>query len=201
VRKRLEKLAPCTRALAPSWPYTSLMSAAARRVLLVTEGAARSEVPEALSGLDLGFVTADGPVEAARVLRDGTVDLVILDVAMPHVNGWEVVRRLSRTAPVFVLTAADDDHIKGGVRVLRSRVAIREACVHFLNRSRTPEIVAQPDPREDVDDEALAHAKATANVFASAVTEAIATHHREGREVVVERDGKIVRLAPPRSGK
>jgi CheY-like chemotaxis protein len=177
------------------------MSAAARKVLLVTEGAAMSQVPEALSGLDLGFVTADGPVEAARVLREGTVDLVILDVAMPDVNGGEVVQRLSKAAPVFVLTAADDDHIKGGLRVLRSRIAIREACVHFLNRSRTPEIVAQPDLTEDVADEALAHAKATTNVFTSAVREAIATHHREGREVVVERDGKFVRLAPPRSGK
>jgi hypothetical protein len=46
----------------------------------------------------------------------------------------------------------------------------------------------------------MAYPKITdTNIFGSAVTEAIATHHREGREVVVERDGKIVRLAPPTS--
>jgi CheY-like chemotaxis protein len=170
------------------------MTAAARKVLLVTEGVAMSQVPEALSGLDLGFVRAHGPAEAARLLGDGTVDLVILDVKMPQINGWGFVRRLSKTVPIMVLTAADDDHVAGVRHVLRSPAAIREACVSIFGQP--PELAARPEHAEDiVREEALAHANATTKVFASAVTEAIATHHREGREVVVERDGKIVRLA------
>jgi hypothetical protein len=54
----------------------------------------------------------------------------------------------------------------------------------------------QAHARPPVEDEALAHAKAATEAFASAVNEAVATHHKEGRKVVVERDGNLVHLAP-----
>jgi two-component system, OmpR family, response regulator MprA len=62
-------------------------------------------------------MAADGR-EALDRLADGTPDAVVLDVAMPHVDGLEVCRRMrdagDRT-PVLMLTARDavDDRVAG----------------------------------------------------------------------------------------
>jgi DNA-binding response OmpR family regulator len=54
--------------------------------------------------------------DALRVLEAETVDLVLLDVMMPNLDGWEVAERLAASAetrdlPVVFLTArvGDDD--------------------------------------------------------------------------------------------
>jgi hypothetical protein len=49
------------------------------------------------------------------------------------------------------------------------------------------------------EDPALTRALAARDAFASEVTTAIAEHHRAGRDVVVEREGKLIRLPPPRT--
>ncbi|WP_217594757.1 response regulator transcription factor [Cohnella sp. GbtcB17] len=60
---------------------------------------------------------ANGPA-GLGIVADKSADLVILDVMMPGIDGWEVCRRL-RTAginvPVLMLTAKDDvqDRVKG----------------------------------------------------------------------------------------
>jgi hypothetical protein len=47
------------------------------------------------------------------------------------------------------------------------------------------------------DDKVLIQALAAKDAFASEAQSAVAEHHRAGREVVVEREGKLVRLPPP----
>lgn len=53
---------------------------------------------------------ADGPSGLAMA-REGAADLVVLDLMLPGLNGWDVLRRLKRSPatmkiPVIVLTAS-----------------------------------------------------------------------------------------------
>lgn len=69
-----------------------------------------------------GYVVYEAPTgeEGLRIFKEGKPDLVILDVVLPGIDGWEVLRRikkgpLSRKTPVMMLTAKreDKDKIKG----------------------------------------------------------------------------------------
>ncbi len=62
--------------------------------------------------------TASSGVEADRALTAGDYDLVLLDVGLPHMDGFEVLRRLRQRrspVPVLVLTVRDsvDDLVTG----------------------------------------------------------------------------------------
>jgi two-component system, LytTR family, response regulator len=49
--------------------------------------------------------------EAARLLRDSSPDLVFLDIAMPLLNGFDVVARVGATnMPAFIFVTAYDQH-------------------------------------------------------------------------------------------
>ena len=54
--------------------------------------------------------TAATGYEALEMLRAGAYDVVVLDVLMPGLDGWEVCRRVRREhrAPVLMLTALSD---------------------------------------------------------------------------------------------
>ncbi|WP_040285950.1 response regulator transcription factor [Sporosarcina koreensis] len=60
---------------------------------------------------------ADNGDDALRLLAAETVDLVLLDVMMPGMDGWEVCRRIRQQSavPVIMLTARDSmpDVVKG----------------------------------------------------------------------------------------
>ncbi|MFO0809059.1 MAG: heavy metal response regulator transcription factor [Gemmataceae bacterium] len=62
-----------------------------------------------------GTETGDDGLHLART---GSYDLVILDVMLPHLNGWDVltaIRREGMNTPVLFLTARDavEDRVKG----------------------------------------------------------------------------------------
>lgn len=62
--------------------------------------------------------TAQNGQEGLRILLGRHADLVILDVMMPQVDGWEVCRRMRSAdlhSPILMLTAKDDlqDRVKG----------------------------------------------------------------------------------------
>lgn len=67
-----------------------------------------------------GFVVDLAPDghTALELATSGLCDLVLLDVSLPEMDGWEVlrgIRRQSATTPVIMLTARDalDDRVKG----------------------------------------------------------------------------------------
>jgi DNA-binding LytR/AlgR family response regulator len=63
-----------------------------------------------ISGIDL-IGEADDGKEALRKIIDLQPDLVFLDLQMPEMDGFEVVRRLSGThLPVIVIVTAFDEH-------------------------------------------------------------------------------------------
>jgi DNA-binding response OmpR family regulator len=88
------------------------------RVLVIEDDPAISNVVELNLRLD-GYevlLASDGG-EGLRMVEESPPDLVILDVMMPKVDGWEVLMRLrekpeTRDLPVIMLTAMGDEQSK-----------------------------------------------------------------------------------------
>ncbi|RXZ84206.1 DNA-binding response regulator [Paenibacillaceae bacterium] len=62
--------------------------------------------------------TANNGLEGLKTMMSGEPDLLILDVMMPHVDGWEVAHRVrsgGSAVPILMLTAKDEihDRVKG----------------------------------------------------------------------------------------
>jgi two-component system, OmpR family, response regulator len=78
----------------------------------------RDAVAASLRFLGFAVTAAETGADALRLARGHTFDLVILDVLLPDVDGFEIVRRLRRDGnrvPVIFLTARDaqDDKVTG----------------------------------------------------------------------------------------
>jgi two-component system, OmpR family, alkaline phosphatase synthesis response regulator PhoP len=60
---------------------------------------------------------ADSGAAALKELRSGSPDLVLLDVGLPDMNGFEVCRKMRQSADVYILMvtarAQDEDKIQG----------------------------------------------------------------------------------------
>ena len=70
----------------------------------------RDAVAASLRFLGYGVTAADNGMAALRLARDRSFDLVVLDVKLPDIDGFEIVRRLRRDGsqvPVIFLTAKD----------------------------------------------------------------------------------------------
>ena len=75
------------------------------------EAGVRDLITDALSMASLTSITASHGMEALAKIRTNDIDLVILDINMPTMDGYEVLQRLremSNTVPVIVLTARLD---------------------------------------------------------------------------------------------
>ena len=85
----------------------------AERTLLVVDDdeRLRSLLAEYLGGRGYAVLTAEGGEAGLARLRSGGVDLVVLDVMMPDLDGFEVCRRLRSFSkvPVIMLTARGDE--------------------------------------------------------------------------------------------
>jgi len=78
----------------------------------------REAVAALLSSLGFTVAAAGTATEALRLARSRPVDLLILDVMLPDLDGFEIVRRLRRDGnqvPVIFLTAKDtrEDKVAG----------------------------------------------------------------------------------------
>ena len=80
-------------------------------VLVVDDGAANRELIQAyLAGIDCDVRLADNGLAALDMIETETPDLVLLDVQMPGIDGYEVCRRIKamprgRLLPVVMITA------------------------------------------------------------------------------------------------
>jgi DNA-binding response OmpR family regulator len=88
-------------------------------VLLVEDDpGARQGLELALRRLGYGVRPAGTGEAALHAIREGAADVVVLDVMLPGLDGFEVCRRLRRDSdvPVIMLTARGDDFdIVGGL--------------------------------------------------------------------------------------
>ncbi len=114
-----------------------------RRTLLVAEDdpAIRTGLEDALESEGYSVVPVSNGKDALSHFKQGKIDLVLLDVMMPALSGYDVcreIRRMDRSIPVIMLTAKGeeldkvvglelgaDDYITKpfGVRELLARIA------------------------------------------------------------------------------
>jgi two-component system, OmpR family, response regulator len=78
----------------------------------------RDAVAASLRFLGFGVTAAGSGTDALRLARASRFDLVVLDVMLPDIDGFEIVRRLRKDGnhvPVIFLTAKDtkDDKVTG----------------------------------------------------------------------------------------
>jgi DNA-binding response OmpR family regulator len=84
----------------------------AARVLVVDDDAAvRRVVQHALEREGFAIAEAGDGAHALDELRDGAVDLVVLDINLPNVGGFEVLAQIrhSTRVPVICLTGREDE--------------------------------------------------------------------------------------------
>ena len=91
-----------------------------RTTVLVVEDdtAIRRGLVDALTYAGYGVLDCDNGRKALEVALESTIDLVLLDVMMPHMDGFGVLQELRRTMPtlpVIMVTArgAEEDRIRG----------------------------------------------------------------------------------------
>ncbi len=84
----------------------------AHRILIADdEPNIREVISFALERAGLTVLTARNGLETLQTLRRGPVDLVILDIGMPEMDGLEVCRQLRKTSdvPILFLSARDEE--------------------------------------------------------------------------------------------
>jgi DNA-binding response OmpR family regulator len=89
------------------------MNVGARRVLLVEDDPrVRRVLSIALRDEGYRIVQADAGIPALEQLERAPVDVVVLDLMLPDIDGFEVCRRLRRTSdvPIIVVSARGDSH-------------------------------------------------------------------------------------------
>ena len=111
----------------------------------------RNAVAASLRFLGFEVSTGESGTEALGLIRERPVDLVVLDVMLPDIDGFEVVRRLRRDGlwvPVIFLTARDTEADKvagltiGGDDYLTKPFGLEELAARIrsvLRRARPPE--------------------------------------------------------------
>jgi two-component system response regulator MprA len=163
-----------------------------KRILVVDdEPSLRASLERALR-LDGSAVELAGDgLEALAALSEGPYDAVVLDVAMPDVDGLEVCRRLRDAGddtPVLMLTARDavDDRVAGldagADDYLVKPFALREL------KARLRALLRRLEPARD--GAVLRYGGLEMDLGAHEV-------HREGRPLALSRTEFVLRALPP----
>ncbi|ACO45706.2 putative response regulator, CheY [Deinococcus deserti VCD115] len=93
------------------------------------------------------IVTANDGRAALEYLRDNTPDAMLLDIKLPHMDGFEIcsrVKRISRlkNTPVLLLTAFDDDHTRDHARMVGADDVVYKPLSGKNLRGRITQLIA-----------------------------------------------------------
>ena len=74
----------------------------------------RSIVIEYAQAEDWQFIESEDGLAALQQLEKNTLSLVVLDVMMPRLDGWTVLKQLRKNSqtPVILLTARDEEYVR-----------------------------------------------------------------------------------------
>lgn len=85
-----------------------------KKVLIVEDDfASQLLLQEILSKFHMSLILADDGLEALKIMRQqGSFDLIILDIKMPHVDGFDVLKKLrnyQQNVPVIAHTSSTSE--------------------------------------------------------------------------------------------
>jgi len=97
-----------------------------KRILLIEDNhSLREEIVNVLELEGFDVVTADNGRVGLERLREGLPDIVVCDLMMPEMDGYETLKAiranpLTRPLPVIVLTARDDEECQSRAAELKA---------------------------------------------------------------------------------
>ena len=103
-----------------------------KRILVVDDDQMNLMRTQIILGEDYDVVLADSGIRALHILRDQKIDLVLLDIDMPLMNGIETFERMKGFAsdvPVIFLTASGDVGDVVGALLLGAVNYLRKPCL------------------------------------------------------------------------
>ena len=97
-------------------PVADVADLATKILVVDDDAAARDLVSRYLTREGLAVVTAQNGEDALRLAREHRPDVITLDVVMPGMDGWEVLRELKADSslaeiPVILITMVDDQNL------------------------------------------------------------------------------------------
>jgi CheY-like chemotaxis protein len=121
-------------------PAPSFAARGHERILLVEDEPALLKLAKAvLEGQGYQVLAASGPAEALALAADqkGKIDLLLTDVVMPEMNGWELYRAIARLDP-----AVKCAFMSGYMADVLSAQGAAAADVHFIKKPFTIKALA-----------------------------------------------------------
>ncbi len=132
---------------------------AGRRILLIDDNVeARLLLTEMLQEMDCEVLTAGSGEEGLALARDNPPELIILDLIMPEMNGWQVLAKLKNdplllAVPVLVASIVAEEKkgsLLGALEVLNKPISRRQ-----LEDVLTRLVIRRPSKILVVDDEEM----------------------------------------------
>ena len=111
-----------------------------------------------LESLGVTVITAGSGAEAVEMARQGGMDLVLMDISMPDMDGYEATRQIRRfasseTLPILALTAytGDDVQARASAAEMNGYLSkpletdpLEEALVRYLGPVKSPQTAGAP---------------------------------------------------------
>jgi len=103
------------------------------RLLLVDDTMAQRDLYETALGGEFTVLTASRGAEGIAVASHALPDVIVLDVMMPGMDGWETCTRLkcddlTADIPVILLTAIDDRDLTQHATAVGASAVLRKPC-------------------------------------------------------------------------
>jgi len=143
----------------PMTPNPLAATDPSRKTILVVEDDESTAQAVAWHLSKAGFATTiarDG-LAALTTLKAWTPDAVVLDLMLPHVDGWSIIRDVRRWAPqlpIIVMTARPDEGERlealtlGADDLLRKPFSAKELVARLDTALRRAEVLGTGDPTE-----------------------------------------------------
>ncbi len=108
------------------------------KVLFVEDDAdVRLVIGEGLKYLDLEVTVAESGEEALKKLKHGRPDVILLDMTLPGMSGWDLTKKLQRgihrEIPIIALT--------GSARIGDEQKALAAGCSGYISKPCEPRTV------------------------------------------------------------